>query len=34
MLPATVGGTAGSGDLFSMYDEAIRRMLAAIGSSS
>jgi zinc/manganese transport system substrate-binding protein len=32
MLPATVGGTAGSGDLFGMYEEAIRRMLSAIGS--
>jgi zinc/manganese transport system substrate-binding protein len=32
MLPATVGGTAGAGDLFGMYDEAIRRMLSAIVS--
>jgi zinc/manganese transport system substrate-binding protein len=34
MLPATVGGTEESDDLFSMYDEAIRRMLAAIGSGA
>jgi zinc/manganese transport system substrate-binding protein len=32
MLPATVGGTAGATDLFGMYEEAIRRMLSAIGS--
>jgi zinc/manganese transport system substrate-binding protein len=32
MLPATVGGAAGSTDIFGMYDEAIRRMLQAIGS--
>jgi zinc/manganese transport system substrate-binding protein len=32
MLPATVGGTEASKDLFGMYDEAIRRMLAALGS--
>jgi zinc/manganese transport system substrate-binding protein len=32
MLPATVGGTAGATDIFGMYDEAIRRMLSAIGS--
>jgi zinc/manganese transport system substrate-binding protein len=32
MLPATVGGTAAAGDLFGMYDDAIRRMLAAVGS--
>ena len=32
MLPATVGGTAGAQDLFGMYDEAIRRMLGALGS--
>jgi len=28
-LPATVGGTPGAKDLFSMYDEAINRLLAA-----
>ena len=32
LLPATVGGTAAAGDLFGMYDDAIRRMLSAVGS--
>jgi|LNFM01.1.fsa_nt_gb zinc/manganese transport system substrate-binding protein len=31
VLPATVGGTAEAKDLFSMFDDAIRRMLAAAG---
>jgi hypothetical protein len=28
-LPASVGGTPGAKDLFSMYDDAISRLLAA-----
>jgi zinc/manganese transport system substrate-binding protein len=32
-LPFTVGGTAGAGDLFGLYDDTINRMLAAIHES-
>jgi zinc/manganese transport system substrate-binding protein len=32
MLPATVGGTAEARDIFGMFDDAIRRMLSAVGS--
>lgn len=32
MLPATVGGTPASADIFGMYEDAIRRMISAIGS--
>lgn len=32
MLPATVGGTEDSRDLFGMYDAALKRLLAALGS--
>lgn len=32
LLPATVGGTDDAKDLFALYDIAIRRMLAALGS--
>ncbi len=32
MLPATVGGSEGAKDLFGMFDDAIRRMLTALGS--
>jgi zinc/manganese transport system substrate-binding protein len=32
MLPATVGGAPAAGDIFGMYDDAIRRMLSAVGS--
>ena len=32
LLPASVGGTEKARDLFSMYDDAIQRMLAAIAS--
>jgi zinc/manganese transport system substrate-binding protein len=30
MLPATVGGTEAARDLFSLYDDSIRRMLSAL----
>ncbi|MGH8568464.1 MAG: zinc ABC transporter substrate-binding protein, partial [Gammaproteobacteria bacterium] len=33
MLPGTVGGTEQAGDLFSLFDDTIHRLLAAAGSS-
>jgi zinc/manganese transport system substrate-binding protein len=33
MLPFTVGGTDAAKDLFSFYDDTIKRLLAALGGN-